>query len=170
MLGQLTAKLTRIANTPLSEEKLTASQKALTEHEKPWKLPGELFVSMAPDVGTSTNLNPAMDGKIFGAPVESDIATELGVKDAKLPDLVPGEEVSDRFLRFEIAEGNVMSCVGAFGRLRDTLGIPVIPLMTVYDFFVKRAHDQFFYNLYWKSSSWRCRPQKHIENNISSLR
>ncbi len=152
MLGQLTAKLTRIANTPLSEEKLTASQKALTEYEKPWKLPGELFVSMAPDVGTSTNLNPAMDGKIFGAPVESDIETELGVKDAKLPDLVPGEEVSDRFLRFEIAEGNVMSCVGAFGRLRDTLGIPVIPLMTVYDFFIKRAHDQFFYNLYWKSS------------------
>ncbi|RYZ82359.1 MAG: pyruvate dehydrogenase, partial [Proteobacteria bacterium] len=31
-------------------------------------------------------------------------------------------------------------------------GIPLVPLMTVYDFFVKRALDQFFYNLYWKSS------------------
>lgn len=152
MLGQLTAKLTRISNTSLDESKLTKGQKALTSLEKPWKLPGELFISMAPDVGTSTNLNPAMDGKIFGAPMVTDVETELGVKDLKLPDLVPGEEVSDRFLRFEIAEGNVMSCVGSFGRMRDTLGIPIMPLMTVYDFFIKRAHDQYFYNLYWKSS------------------
>lgn len=152
MLGQLTAKLTRISNTSLDEKKLSAGQKPLPDSEKPWKLPGELFISMAPDVGTSTNLNPAMDGKIFGAPVVTDLETEYGVKDNKTPDLVPGEEVTDRFLRFEIAEGNVMSCVGAFGRLRDTLGIPVIPLMTVYDFFIKRALDQYFYNLYWKSS------------------
>ena len=152
MLGQLTAKLTRISNTSLDETKLTANQKALTANEKPFKLPGELFISMAPDVGTSTNLNPAMDGKIFGAPVVVDHETDLGVKDHKLPDLVPGEEESDRFLRFEIAEGNVMSCVGAFGKMRDFLGIPIIPLMTVYDFFIKRALDQYFYNLYWKSS------------------
>ncbi|HEX7676345.1 MAG TPA: pyruvate dehydrogenase [Bdellovibrio sp.] len=152
MLGQLTAKLTRIANTPLDEKKLNDKQKPLTDTEKPFKLPGELFISMAPDVGTSTNLNPAMDGKIFGAPVVTDHETDLGVKDHKLPDLVPGEDVSDRFLRFEIAEGNVMSCVGAFGKMRDVLGIPIIPLMTVYDFFVKRALDQYFYNLYWKSS------------------
>lgn len=152
MLGQLTAKLTRISNTSLDESKLTKGQKPLIAAEKPWKLPGELFISMAPDVGTSTNLNPAMDGKIFGAPMVTDVETELGVKDLKLPDLVPGEEVSDRFLRFEIAEGNVMSCVGSFGRMRDTLGIPIMPLMTVYDFFIKRAHDQYFYNLYWKSS------------------
>ena len=143
MLGQLTAKLTRISNAP--KEKLTT-------FEKQWLTPSELFVTMAPDVGTSTNLNPAMDGKIFGAPVVTDIETDLGVKDTKLPDLVPGEEVSDRFLRFEIAEGNVMSCMGSFGRLRDTLGIPMMPLMTVYDFFIKRALDQYFYNLYWKSS------------------
>lgn len=152
MLGQLTAKLTRISNTPTDDSKLSEKQKPLTAQEKPFKLPGELFISMAPDVGTSTNLNPAMDGKIFGAPVVTDLETDLGVKDHKLPDLVPGEEVTDRFLRFEIAEGNVMSCVGAFGRMRDTLGIPLIPLMTVYDFFIKRALDQYFYNLYWKSS------------------
>lgn len=143
MLGQLTAKLTRIAN---------ASPDKLNDTEKKWKLPGELFMTMAPDVGTSTNLNPAMDGKIFGAPVVHDIETDLGVKDTKLPDLVPGEEVSDRFLRFEIAEGNVMSCVGAFGKMRDIIGVPIMPLMTVYDFFIKRAMDQYFYNLYWKSS------------------
>jgi pyruvate dehydrogenase E1 component len=152
MLGQLTAKLTRISNTPWNEKELTKNQKPLPPQELPWKIPGELLVSMAPDVGTSTNLNPAMDGKIFGAAVVKDYETELGVKDTKLPDVVPGEEVSDRFLRFEIAECNVMSCVGSFGRLRDTIGIPMMPLMTVYDFFIKRALDQYFYNLYWKSS------------------
>lgn len=143
MLGQLTAKLTRIANADPSK---------LTDNEKRWKTLSELFITMAPDVGTSTNLNPAMDGKIFGAPVVQDLETDLGVKDTKLPDLVPGEEVNDRFLRFEIAEQNVMSCVGSFGRMRDTLGVPIMPLMTVYDFFIKRALDQYFYNLYWKSS------------------
>lgn len=152
MLGQLTAKLTRIANTPKDAANLAQGQKALAEAEKVWKLPGELMVSMAPDVGTSTNLNPAMDGKIFGANVVQDYENELHVKDEKTPDLIPGQEVSDRYLRFEIAEGNVMSCVGSFGRLRDTLGIPVLPLMTIYDFFIKRALDQYFYNLYWKSS------------------
>ena len=152
MLGQLTAKLVRIANTPLDESKLAQGQKALTSVEKGFKTGAELFISMAPDVGTSTNLNPAMDGKIFGAPVVTDLEEEYGVKDEKLPDLVPGEDVTDRFLRFEIAECNVMSCVGSFGRLRDTLGVPVMPLMTIYDFFIKRALDQYFYNLYWKSS------------------
>jgi pyruvate dehydrogenase E1 component len=143
MLGQLTAKLTRIANADSSK---------LTETEKKWKTAGELFMTMAPDVGTSTNLNPAMDGKIFGAPIVTDVETDLGVKDTKLPDLVPGEDLSDRFLRFEIAESNVMTCVGSFGKMRDITGVPIMPLMTVYDFFIKRAMDQYFYNQYWKSS------------------
>lgn len=143
MLGQLTAKLTRIANT---------DKKELSDTEKLWKSASELMVSMAPDVGTSTNLNPAMDGKIFEAQEVSDKESAYGVKDKKTPDLVPGQDMSDRFLRFEIAEANVMSCLGSFGRLRDVLGISLMPLMTVYDFFIKRAHDQYFYNLYWKSS------------------
>jgi pyruvate dehydrogenase E1 component len=143
---------TRIANTPLNEKELTKTQKPLAASELVWKQPAELLVSMAPDVGTSTNLNPAMDGKIFGAPVVHDVEQELGVKDNKLPDLVPGEDISDRYIRFEIAEGNVVSCVGSFGKIKDFLGIPMMPLMTVYDFFLKRALDQYFYNLYWKSS------------------
>jgi pyruvate dehydrogenase E1 component len=149
MLGQCTAKLTRIANTSLDA---AGDAKALPAEERAWKVPAEMLVTMAPDVGTSTNLNPAMDGKIFGAPVVTDWEADFGVKDKKTPDLVPGEEKSDRFLRFEIAESNVMSCVGSYGKMRDFLGIPILPLMTVYDFFVKRAHDQFFYNLYWKSA------------------
>ncbi|MBX3020804.1 MAG: pyruvate dehydrogenase [Bdellovibrionales bacterium] len=152
MLGQLTAKLTRLANTPLDEKKLKDKQKPLTESEKRFKLAAEMLISMAPDVGTSTNLNPSMDGKIYGPDNFEDEETRMGVKDRSVPDLVSGEEVSDRFLRFDIAEANVMSCVGSFGKIRDTLGIPLIPLMTVYDFFIKRAHDQLFYNLYWRSS------------------
>ncbi len=151
MLGQLTSKLTRIANTPLDSNKLKEKQKPLNANEKSFHLAAEMMVSMAPDVGTSTNLNPTMDGKIYGHAVE-DFETEYKVKDVKTPDLVPGEEPTDRFLRFEIAEGNTMSCMGSFGKIRDILGIPIVPLMTVYDFFVKRAHDQYFYNLYWKSS------------------
>lgn len=143
MLGQLTAKLTRIANAEAS---------SLNDSEKVWKTASELMISMAPDVGTSTNLNPAMDGKIFNAQDVEDMESERGVKDNKTPDLVPGEDSSDRFLRFEIAEANVMSCAGSFGRLRDILGVPIFPLMTVYDFFIKRAMDQYFYNMYWKSS------------------
>jgi pyruvate dehydrogenase E1 component len=151
MLGQLTSKMTRIANTSTDAPK-DAKQKGLTEFEKMWKLSCELMISMAPDVGTSTNLNPSMDGKVFSADWTPDVEATLDVRDDKAVDLVPGQEVTDRFLRFEIAEGNAMSCVGSFGRMRDTLGIPILPLMTVYDFFIKRAHDQYFYNLYWKSS------------------
>lgn len=152
MLGQLNAKLNRCANTPTETNELPSGFKALTEPEKAWKLPAELIVAMAPDVGTSTNLNPLMDGKIFGVPIVNDIERRLGVKDTKIPDLVPGEDPSDRFIRFEIAESNTMSCMGSFGRIRDILGIPILPLMTVYDFFIKRALDQYFYNLYWQSS------------------
>ena len=152
MLGQLAAKLTRIANTPSDAAKLKAGQKALTSAEERWKIPGELLVTMAPDVGTSTNLNPSMDGKIFGPEIVEDFESEYKVKDTKSPDVVPGEEVSHRHIRFEIAEGNAMSCLGSYGKMREITGVPFIPLMTVYDFFIKRALDQFFYNLYWNSS------------------
>ncbi len=152
MLGQLAAKLTRIANTPTEEAKLKKGQKALTADELKWKTPSELFLTMAPDVGTSTNLNPTMDGKIFGPQIVEDFESEYAVKDTKSPDIVPGEEISHRHLRFEIAEGNAMSCVGSYGKMREITGVPLIPLMTVYDFFIKRALDQFFYNLYWQSS------------------
>lgn len=147
MLGQCAAKLTRIANS-----KDGTDAKPLTAEEKKWRTAGELLTTMAPDVGTSTNLNPAMDGKIFGTPVTEDFEDEYGVKDRKLPDLIPHEENSDRFVRFEIVEANTMSCMGSYGRIRDVLGIPILPLMTVYDFFIKRALDQLFYNLYWRSS------------------
>ena len=140
MLGQIVAKLTRIGNVDLKNEE-----------EKFWQPIAQNLVSMSPDVGTSTNLNPAMDGHIFGAQVTPDREKILGVKDLKTPDLVPSEQIQDRFLRFDIAEANTMSCLGAYGRVQHFLGIPLIPIMTVYDFFIKRALDQYFYNLYWGS-------------------
>lgn len=152
MLGQITSKLTRIANTPDDPEELAPGQKALTEDELRWKLPAELMVAMAPDVGTSTNLNPSMDGKVYSAQHVEDSEDKLGIENKKNPKLIPSNEVKNRFLRFDIEEGNVMSCMGSFGKMRDVLGIPLLPIMTVYDFFVKRALDQFFYNLYWQSS------------------
>jgi pyruvate dehydrogenase E1 component len=152
MLGQLAAKLTRIANTPKDPAKIKDKQKPLTEEELRWKTASELLITMAPDVGTSTNLNPSMDGKIFGPEIVEDYESVYHVKDTKSPDIVPGEEVSHRHLRFEIAEGNTMSCVGSYGKMREITGVPIIPIMTVYDFFIKRALDQLFYNLYWQSS------------------
>lgn len=44
-----------------------------------------------------------------------------------------------------------MSAVGAFGKMGHYAGVPFFPIMTVYDFFIKRALDQLYYNLYWGS-------------------
>ena len=42
-----------------------------------------------------------------------------------------------------------MSAVAAFGKMAHYTGLPFFPIMTVYDFFIKRALDQLYYNLYW---------------------
>jgi pyruvate dehydrogenase E1 component len=108
-------------------------------------------MTMAPDVATSTNLNAFIDGRIFGPDAE-DFEAEYGVKDTKSPDIVPHESATSRHIRFDIAEGNAMSCAGSYGKMGDAIGVPFLPVMTVYDFFIKRALDQLFYNLYWGAS------------------
>ncbi|HRK02427.1 MAG TPA: pyruvate dehydrogenase, partial [Oligoflexia bacterium] len=142
MWGQLAAKLIRIANLGKAGE--------LSADEKPWNLAGRYLVTLAPDVGTSTNLNPSMDGKVFGPDVV-DFEALYDVKDKRRPNLVPLEKEANRHLRFEIEEGNAMTCAGAFGKMTDHVGLPILPMMTIYDFFIKRALDQYFYNLYWRS-------------------
>jgi pyruvate dehydrogenase E1 component len=43
-----------------------------------------------------------------------------------------------------------MSAVGErSARWPHYVGVPFFPMMTVYDFFIKRALDQLYYNLYW---------------------
>jgi pyruvate dehydrogenase E1 component len=151
MIGQLSAKLVRIAETPLLEAELKAGQKPLTEEERKLKPLARAFITMAPDVGTSTNLNSTLDGRIFGHETE-DFEKEYGVKDTKAPDIVPHESDSSRFIRFDIVEGNTVSCAASYGKMADYTGVPFMPLMTVYDFFIKRALDQYFFGAYWKSS------------------
>lgn len=144
MLGQITSKMTRISNTDV--------KRLSFEEEKSWKAESEAMVFMSPDVGTSTNLNPSMDKKVFGSHISRDIEEEWNVKDLKSPTLLPQDAPQNRFLRFEIAEASSMSCLGSYGYMEESLGVPLLPLMTVYDFFIKRALDQYFYNLYWQVS------------------
>ncbi len=152
MLGQISAKLSRIADTPLDDAAAQKiGRKPLTEEERRWKVAADLFLTMAPDVATSTNLNAAIDGRIFG-PESADFETQYGVKDTKSPDIVPSRKFQSKHLRFDIAEGNAMTAVGSYGKMGDKVGVPFIPMMTVYDFFIKRALDQLFYNCYWNSS------------------
>jgi pyruvate dehydrogenase E1 component len=144
MWGQLASKLIRIATTDESK---------LSESEKKWKLVSAHIATLAPDVGTSTNMNPSMDSKVYapGAEIE-DYELKYNVKDTRRPNLVPLERQDHRHIRFEIEEANSMSCLGAFGKMKDHLGVYLLPFMTIYDFFIKRALDQYFYNLYWGSS------------------
>ena len=142
-LGQVTSKFSRIANEP--KNKLKESEQILKE-------PAQLIYSMSPDVGTSTNLGFSMNEKVFGPQWITEENIKKGLEDKKSPDLVSAQEDHNRFIRFEIAEANSISCMASFGKMQDLLGVPLLPLTTIYDFFIKRALDQYFYALYWNSS------------------
>ncbi|MBL8736944.1 MAG: pyruvate dehydrogenase, partial [Planctomycetes bacterium] len=68
MWGQLAAKLVRIGvyDELAKAGKEQKAGKAPTADEARWNPLADLMMTMAPDVGTSTNINPAMDEKIFG--------------------------------------------------------------------------------------------------------
>ena len=152
MWGQLAAKLVRIG---VHDELQKAGRKAgkdLTGDERRWNAIADQLLTMAPDVGTSTNINPAMDEKIFGPESEQNWEKALELSERLRPELAPTDEAWTRHIRFEIAEANCMSAVGSFGKMGDLIGIPFLPMMTVYDFFIKRALDQLYYDLYWGSS------------------
>ena len=154
MWGQLAAKLVRIG---VFDELRRAGRaekagKAPSVDEARWNPVADLMMTMAPDVGTSTNINPAMDEKIFGPRYEENWEAKLQVSERLRPELAPRDEAFTRHIRFEIAEANCMSALGSFGKMGYLAGIPFLPMMTVYDFFIKRALDQLYYNLYWGSS------------------
>lgn len=149
--GQLAAKLIRIGTTYETERHGEPVEHPLEGDERRWGPAADLVLTMAPDVGTSTNINPAMDDRIYG-PDQEDFESELGLADPRRPQLTPSEEPWTRHIRFEIAEANCMSAAGAFGKMGQSVGIPFLPIMTIYDFFIKRAFDQLYYNLYWGSS------------------
>lgn len=154
MWGQLAAKLVRIGvyDELRKAGKEKKAGKELTDAESKWNPIADLMMTMAPDVGTSTNINPAMDEKIFGPKHDENWESKLELHERLRPELAPTDEAWTRHIRFEIAEANCMSAVGSFGKMGDVAGIPFLPMMTVYDFFIKRALDQLYYNLYWASS------------------
>ncbi len=155
MWGQLAGKLVRVGTSAEMRRADGAGIEDLTPLETQWEASADFLLTMSPDVGTSTQLNPVMNERVYGeAASEEAEAHEVEVATGQTrqrPALLPTTEPWTRHIRFEIAEANAMSAVGAFGMMGHYGGIPFFPIMTVYDFFIKRALDQLYYNLYWGS-------------------
>ncbi len=153
MWGQLAAKLMRtgthgLGGTPIGGA--AAAEKPLEGDEARWKQAAKWMVTLSPDVGTSTQIAPTMNSRVYGPGAEEGEAP-LPEFHARHPELATTEQSYAHHLRFEIVEQNVMSAMGSFGVMAEYTGLPFIPVMTVYDFFLKRALDQLYYDLYWGS-------------------
>ena len=146
MWGQLAAKLVRIGTADEGGPHTGSTE--LTAHDARWRTAADLVLTLSPDVGTSTNISGAMDSRIYGPDGHVPLDQELKLK-LRHPQLVTHTEKWTRHVRFEIAEANCMSAIGSFGKLGHYTGLPFVPIMTVYDFFIKRALDQLYYDLYW---------------------
>ncbi|MSR63290.1 MAG: pyruvate dehydrogenase [Planctomycetes bacterium] len=151
MWGQIAAKLVRVSTPPSADARAGApgggKPKPLTEDEKRWASVAGYVLTLSPDVGTSTNIAPVLDKRVYGPKSESE--HEQAEFKARHPELMTFSDPWTRHIRFEIAEANCMSAAGAFGKMAHYTGNPSFPIMTVYDFFIKRALDQLYYNLYW---------------------
>lgn len=148
MWGQLAAKLVRIGTNDEGGPQTAVSAKSLAPDEKRWKTAADMVLTLSPDVGTSTNISPGMDKRIYGPDYQPDLEDQLQVH-YKHPELATSDDPWTRHIRFEIAEANCMTAAGSFGKMGAYVGLPFMPMMTVYDFFIKRALDQLYYNLYW---------------------
>jgi len=149
MWGQLATKLARIGTVPEVDQR--RATKSLAPGEEGWRSASEFIMTMSPDVGSSTNISPLMDARVYGASgQDTELEQRLGVE-YKHPEMVTYQDPFTRHIRFEIAEANAMSALGSFGKMAHYMGLPFFPIMTVYDFFIKRALDQLYYNLYWNS-------------------
>lgn len=151
MWGQIAAKLVRVSTPQAGAGARTdgpgAKQKPLTENEKRWASVASYVLTLSPDVGTSTNIAPVLDKRVYGP--KSEHESEQTEFKARHPELMTFSDPWTRHIRFEIAEANCMSAAGSFGKMAHYTGNPSFPIMTVYDFFIKRALDQLYYNLYW---------------------
>ena len=148
MWGQVAAKIVRIGLSDEEEARRMGTGRELDENERRWKTAADLVLTLSPDVGTSTNIAPILDERIYGPGGAPGGEGEEGRR-ARHPELMTSEDSWTRHIRFEIAEANCMSAVGSFGKMGHYIGLPFFPIMTVYDFFIKRALDQLYYNLYW---------------------
>ncbi|MEZ6013649.1 MAG: pyruvate dehydrogenase [Planctomycetota bacterium] len=154
MWGQLAAKLVRLGSATADarsgrRKSDVQAVKDLTDHERRWAPAAAFVMTMSPDVGTSTNISGVLNERIYGPErADTGLGAELELK-LKHPELVAHQDSWTRHIRFEIAEANAMTAVGSFGKMATYVGLPFFPIMTVYDFFIKRALDQLYYNLYW---------------------
>ncbi|QDU85365.1 Pyruvate dehydrogenase E1 component [Planctomycetes bacterium Pla163] len=156
MWGQIAAKLVRIATHGLGGAPIGGAAKAeadLDEFERQWAPAANMVMTMSPDVGTSTQIAPTMNSRIYGPDIvgKGQRDRESAKFEARHPELVQHSNAFTRHVRFEICEQNSMSAAGSFGAMNMYTGIPLMPIMTVYDFFLKRALDQLYYNVYWRS-------------------
>jgi len=150
MWGQIAAKLVRISTQRVGGPGVGAAKaRPLSEDEKRWASVADFVLTMSPDVGTSTNIAPVLDRRVYG-PGSSHEHEQAEFK-ARHPELMSYSDPWTRHIRFEIAEANCMTAAGSFGKMAHYTGNPSLPVMTVYDFFIKRALDQLYYNLYWGS-------------------
>jgi pyruvate dehydrogenase E1 component len=143
--GQLAAKLMRLGGADAQPSELSAE-------EKGWGPAAEMVLTMSPDVGSSTNISSSINERVFGPAVnDTKLETDLGIE-YRHPEMMATEANTTRHIRFEIAEANAMCAVGSFGQMAAFTGVPLYPMMTVYDFFLKRALDQMYYSIYWGGS------------------
>ena len=150
--GQVAGRLVRVG----THDELSAAGldpgRDLDAFESRWAKVADLMLTLSPDVGTSTNINPAMDAKIYGPEHTDNLEAQFELSERGRPELYSHSEPWTRHIRFEIAEANCMSAVASFGKMGKYAGVPFLPMMTVYDFFIKRALDQLYYDVYWRSS------------------
>ncbi len=150
MWGQIAAKLARIGTYGLDRDEDPKKVRPLTEFEQRWQPAAKHVMTLSPDVGSSTNISPSMDWNVYGPEDERKLDLEHQLHlNTRHPELLSTTDPWTRHIRFEIAEANAMSAVGSFGMMGRFTGLPFIPIMTVYDFFVKRALDQLYYDVYW---------------------
>ncbi len=143
--GQLSAKLMRLGGADATPAKLD-------DAEKGWAPAAEMVLTMSPDVSSSTNISSSVNQRVYGpAANDAQMETDLEIE-YKHPEMVAKDTALTRHIRFEIVEANAMCAVGSFGQMAAFTGVPLYPMMTVYDFFLKRALDQMYYSIYWGGS------------------
>ncbi|MCH2101138.1 MAG: pyruvate dehydrogenase, partial [Planctomycetes bacterium] len=77
MWGQVAGKLVRIGTHDEFTKSGVDVGRDLSEDEARWAEAADMVLTMSPDVGTSTNINPTMDGKIYGPEVGEDLEERL---------------------------------------------------------------------------------------------
>lgn len=102
-------------------------------------------VTASPDVAVSTNLGGWINKRGVYSPVEQlDYFAEY-----QLPRLLKWQQTpGGQHLELGISENNLFLLLAALGISTDLTGEPVFPFGTIYDCFIPRGLDAFFYAVY----------------------